>query len=252
MNATLSMAGKVAFVTGSTRGIGWATARVLADAGAGVVLNGVASAENLEERVREIERDYKVPCLGLLADAGDAAAVKNCYAQIFSRFKRLDVLVNNAGVLQDGLLGMIPEGDIRRALEVNLFGAVVHLQEASRLMARNKAGSIINMSSIMGRSGAEGLSVYSATKAALIGLTKAAAKELTSKNIRVNAVAPGFIETDMALRLSKTMYTKRLASVKMGRAGRPEEVAYAVLFLASDLSGYITGQVLGVDGGMTI
>lgn len=252
MTPTLSLAGKVAFVTGSTRGIGWATARAFAEAGAGVVLNGCSNADALEQRRGEIERDFGVVCLGVLADASDVASVKNCYSQIFSRFKRLDILVNNAGVMQEGLLGMIPETAVRRSLEVNVLGAVSHIQEACRLMARNKSGSIINMSSIMGRTGAEGLSVYCATKAALLGLTFSAAKELASKNIRVNAVAPGFIDTDMSRVLPEALYAKRLASVKMGRAGTPEEVAQTVLFLASDLSRYITGQVLGVDGGMLI
>jgi 3-oxoacyl-[acyl-carrier protein] reductase len=246
------LSGKVAFITGSTRGIGWATARTFAEAGASVVLNGCANADALEQRRAEIERDFGVPCVGLLADASDVASVKNCYSQIFSRFKRLDVLVNNAGVLQEGLLGMIPETAVRRSLEVNVLGAVMHIQEACRLMARNKSGSIINMSSIMGRNGAEGLSVYCATKAALLGLTLSAAKELAPKNIRVNAVAPGFIDTDMSRVLPEALYAKRLASVKMGRAGTPEEVAQTVLFLASDLSRYVTGQVLGVDGGMLI
>ena len=252
MPASLSLAGRVAFITGSTRGIGWATARVLAEAGASIVLNGCSNAEALEERRAEIERDFSVPCLALLSDAADAASVKHCYTQIFSRFKRLDVLVNNAGILQDGLLGMIPESAIRRSLEVNVLGAIMHLQESSRLMARNKSGSIVNMSSIMGRTGVEGLSVYCTTKAALLGLTFSAAKELAPKNIRVNAVAPGFIETDMTKTLPETMYAKRLASVKMGRAGFPDEVAQTVLFLASDCSRYVTGQVLGVDGAMLI
>ena len=248
----LNLTGKVAFVTGSTRGIGWATARALAEAGACVVVNGCSNAQKLEECRVEIERDFEVPCLAILSDAADGASVKNCYTQIFARFKRLDVLVNNAGILQDGLLGMIPESAIRRSLEVNVLGAVMHIQEASRLMARNKSGSIINMSSVMGRTGVEGLSVYCTTKAALLGLTFSAAKELAPKNIRVNAVAPGFIETDMTSALPEAMYAKRLASVKMGRAGLPDEVAQTVLYLASDLSRYVTGQVLGVDGGMVL
>ena len=252
ISKALSLAGKVAFVTGSTRGIGWATARAFGEAGASVVVNGCSSAEAVSRRASEIEREFGVASLGLLSDAGDAASVQNCYTQIFSRFNRLDILVNNAGVLEEGLLGMIPESAIRRALEVNVFGAILHLQEASRLMARNKSGSIINMSSIMGRVGAEGLSVYCATKAALLGLTFSAAKELAPKGIRVNALAPGFIETDMTKALPEAMHAKRLASVKAGRAGSAEEVAEAALFLASDLSRYITGQVLGVDGGMVI
>lgn len=252
MDVKINLDGRVALVTGSTRGIGWACARRLAQAGASVILNGCSNQEVLNGRVAELESEFGAQVMGVLSDAGDAAQVRDCYAQIFSRFKRLDILVNNAGVLQDGLLGMIPEPAIRRALEVNVFGAIMHLQEASRLMSRHKSGSIVNMSSIMGRNGAEGLSVYCATKAALNGLTLAAAKELAPKNIRVNAVAPGFIETDMTRSLPEPLYAKRLASVKMGRPGTPDDVAETVLFLASDHARYITGQVIGVDGGMLI
>src|SRR5580704_14018783 len=219
MEAKINLDGRVALVTGSTRGIGWACARKLAQAGASVILNGCSHQEVLTGRIAELESEFGAQVMGVLSDAGDAAQVRDCYARIFSRFKRLDILVNNAGVLQEGLLGMIAEPAIRRALEVNVFGA------------------------IMGRNGAEGLSVYCATKAALNGLTLAAAKELAPKNIRVNAVAPGFIETDMTRSLPEPLYAKRLSSVKMGRAGTPDEVAETVLFLASDLSRYVTGQL---------
>lgn len=252
MSASLRLEGKVALVTGSTRGIGWAAARALAAQGATVALNGQSSQETLDERAAEITREFGVNCFGLLSNVSDAASVKSCYSQIFSKTKRLDILVNNAGILQEGLLGMIPEASIRQALEVNVLGAILHLQEASRLMARNKSGSIVNLTSIMGIAGAEGLSVYSATKAALIGLTRSAAKELAPKGIRVNAVAPGFIATDMTRNMPEKAYEQRLASVKLGRIGQPEEVADVILFLASDLSRYVTGQVLGVDGGMVV
>src|SRR5580658_114227 len=242
MEAKISLDGRVALVTGSTRGIGWACARKLAQAGASVILNGCSNHEVLNGRMAELESEFGVQVLGVLSDAGDAAQVRDCYARIFSRFKRLDILVNNAGVLQEGLLGMIPETAVRRSLEVNVLGAVMHIQEACRLMARNKSGSIVNISSIMGRNGAEGLSVYCANKASLLGLTFAPAKDLATKNIRVNAVAPGFIDTDMSRVLPEPLHAKRLASVKMGRAGTPEEVAQTVLFLASDSSRYITGQ----------
>jgi 3-oxoacyl-[acyl-carrier protein] reductase len=162
------------------------------------------------------------------------------------------VLVNNAGILQDALLGMIPDAMIRQTIDVNTVGPIYHVQEASRLMARNKSGSIINVTSIIGRFGNEGQAVYGASKAALIGLTLSAAKELARHNIRVNAVAPGFINTDMVKQLTEQKYGERMKSIKMGRIGEPEDVANAILFLASDLSSYVTGQVLGVDGGMLI
>ena len=181
---------KVCFITGSTRGIGWATAREFARHGATVILNHRGSATLLEERCGELEAEFHGTTMGLAADVNDAPAVKNCYAEIFRRFKRMDVLVNNAGVLQDALLGMISHEMMRAVIDTNLFGSLVHLQEAARLMARNRRGSIINVSSIIGRYGNEGQTVYAASKAAVIGMTMAAAKELAPKNIRVNAVAP--------------------------------------------------------------
>ncbi len=147
---------------------------------------------------------------------------------------------------------MIPAEMIDTVLNTNLTGSIYHLQEASRLMGRNKSGSIVNVASIIGRVGNEGQAVYGASKAGVIGLTLAAAKELAPKNIRVNAIAPGFIATDMVKALPEKKYAERLSSIKMGRIGQPEDVANAVLFFASDVSAYITGQVLGVDGGMLV
>jgi 3-oxoacyl-[acyl-carrier protein] reductase len=227
-------------------------ARLFASQGASVIVNGHSAANLVEDRARELGEEFGRPAAGLCFDVADAVAVKQCYQDVFKRFRRLDVLVNNAGILCDGLLGMIPEDAIQRAFAVNTAGAIRHVQEASRLMARHQSGSIVNMTSIMGRFGAEGASVYSASKAALIGLTYSAAKELAPRNIRVNAVAPGFIKTDMIQGLAEAKLQERLQSIRMGRAGKAEDVANAVLFLASDLSAYVTGQVIGVDGGMVI
>ena len=243
---------KITFITGSTRGIGWATAREFARQGATVILNHRGSAALLDERCRELEAEFHGSVIGLPADVNDTAAVKNCYAEIFRRFKRLDVLVNNAGILQDALLGMISEAAMRSVIDTNLIGSLVHLQEASRLMARNRKGSIVNLSSIIGRFGNEGQTVYAASKAAVLGMTMAAAKELAPKNIRVNAVAPGFIDTDMTRQLPPDKYQQRMSGIRMGRIGTAEEVAHAIVFLASDMSSYVTGQVLGVDGGMIV
>lgn len=247
----MNVARKVAFVTGSTRGIGWATARLLARHGATIVLNGRSGA-HLEARVAELSHEFDVPASGLPGDVSDPATVRGWYQSIFKVHKRLDILVNNAGVLEDALIGMISDDLVTRTFSINTLGAIHNLQAAARLMARHGGGSIINVSSIIGVRGNEGQAVYGASKAAIIGLTLSAAKELAAKNIRVNAVAPGFIDTDMTRALPKEKFEERMRGIKMGRIGTPEDVANAILFLASDMSTYVTGQVLGVDGGMLV
>jgi 3-oxoacyl-[acyl-carrier protein] reductase len=243
---------KIAFITGSTRGIGWAAAREFASRGATVVLNSRTPGGVLDERCRELSSEFSVEVVGIAADVSKAEEIKRCYPEIFRRFKRLDILVNNAGILQDALLGMIPEAAIHAVFDTNLTGSLIHLQEAARLMGRKKSGSIVNIASIIGRVGNEGQTVYAASKAGVIGMTYAAAKELAPMNIRVNAIAPGFIDTDMTRQLPSDKYQQRLAGIRMGRIGTPREVAQAIVFLASDMASYITGQVLGVDGGMIV
>lgn len=248
----LSFKDKICFVTGSSRGIGSCTARELSRYGATVILNSREPQEVLDKRCRELSEEFSTEVAGLRADVTDTSSVKACYAEIFRRYRRLDVLVNNAGILEDALLGMISENTIRRVIDTNLVGSIAHLQEAARLMGRNKSGSIVNVSSIIGRFGNEGQTVYAASKAGVIGMTLSAAKELAPKNIRVNAVAPGFIDTEMTSRLPAEKYRERMNGIRMGRIGKPEEVARAILFLAGDEASYITGQVLGVDGGMIV
>ncbi len=244
--------GKVAFVTGSTRGIGWATARLLAQSGAEVVLHGRTDSDLLQCRAVELGalRANGETVLYFGCELTDTPHLKQCYAEIFKRFRRLDILVNNAGVMEAGVIGMITAQSVATTLEINTTAAIVSLQEAARLMMRNKSGSIVNLASIMATRGGEGYAVYSASKAALIGLTKAVAKELAPKNIRVNAVAPGLIRTDMTAGLGGDQFRKAAERIKMGRIGEPEDVANTILFLASDQSAYVTGQVIGVDGGM--
>ena len=244
--------GKVTFITGSTRGIGWAAAQLFAKHGAVVILNSRTNQPLLDERMAELRSRFGATVSGFCLDAADTAAVKACYAEIFKQFRRLDVLVNNAGIMQDFVLGMIPESAVDDSLAVNVKGALFHLQEASHLMARNKSGAIINVSSIIGSHGKEGQAVYSSTKAALLGLTKSAAKELAPKGIRVNAVTPGFIQTDLVKDLPEAKLVEALSAIKMGRVGQPEDVAKVILFLACDLASYVTGQVIGVDGGMIL
>lgn len=232
----------IALVTGSTRGIGLAAARELAADGFTVVVNGTDAAA-AEQRARELGGE------ALAFDVADESAVQAAVREVFKRHKRLDVLVNNAGVLDDALLGMIrPE----RTFAVNALGVLNTMQACARLMARGGGGSIVNVASIIGITGNKGQVAYSGSKAAVIGMTKSAAKELAPQGIRVNAVAPGFIDTDMTRAMPQELYDERVASVGLGRAGTAEEVADAIAFLASDRARYVTGQVLGVDGGMVI
>lgn len=245
--------GKTAFVTGSTRGIGWAVARALAAGGATVLVHGHSSQEKVDARVTELcSLSPDKPHGGYVADFADPRQIESCFQRIYATQKRLDILVNNAGVLRDALIGMISVDMVQHTFGVNTIAVAHCIQAGSRLMMKVGKGSIVNVSSIIGTFGNEGQLVYGGSKAAIIGMTKSAAKELANKNIRVNAVAPGFIDTDMTRQLSPGKYQERLNGIKMGRAGTPEEVANVITFLASDLSSYVTGQVLGVDGGMVV
>ena len=252
MESLLTLKGKVALVTGSTRGIGWACAKLLAQYGATVLVNGRSDSDLLRARVVEIRSSYGTEAEGVPFDVASPDAVKEWYGRIFKMHRRLDILVNNAGVLDDNLLGMVSAQSIAQTFSVNVEGVLLNMQYASRLMTRHGSGSIINLSSIIGRVGNVGQVVYGGSKAAVIGMTLSAAKELAPANIRVNAIAPGFIDTDMTRQLPPEKYQERLASIRMNRIGTPEDVANVVLFLASDLSSYVTGQIVGVDGGMII
>jgi len=252
MQSMLSLSGQVALVTGSSRGIGWAIARLLAEHGASVIVNGHSDPVAVEKKAAELSEAYGIAAVAMPFDAADPAAIRECYKSIFARFKRLDVLVNNAGILQNGVIGMITEQHIRDVFAINTVAVLHHTQEAARLMGRNKSGAIVNLSSIAGQAGSEGQMVYAASKSALIGLTRSAAKELAPRGIRVNAVAPGIIKTDLLAALPEAKLQQNLAAIRMGRFGEPEDVAKTVLFLCSDLASYITGQVIGVDGGMAV
>jgi 3-oxoacyl-[acyl-carrier protein] reductase len=187
-----------------------------------------------------------------VCDVSDESSVRLAFNEIFKQFKRLDVLVSNAGILGDGLIGMVRSEQIQSVFETNTYGTIYCAQYASRLMNRNKSGSIINLSSIKGTNGNEGQVVYAGSKASVIGITKSLAKELAPDNIRVNAIAPGFIDTELAHSITPEKFKQRIDSIKMGRIGSVDEVGRVALFLASDLSSYVTGQTIGVDGGMLI
>ena len=246
--------GRVALVTGAGRGIGWATAGRLAGAGAWVVLNGLNDPQDLAAKAAELERSHDVRCLAVAADMARADEIARLYRAIHAGFGRLDILVNNAGILEDARLGMIADDSLERVMQVNLHAAVRNLQAATRLMRRRKGegGAVVLVSSIVGVRGNAGQAVYAASKAGLIGLTLSAARELGPDGIRVNAVAPGYIETDMIRHLDPATDAARRAAIPLGRAGRAEDVADAILFLVSDQAAYVTGQVLGIDGGMVL
>lgn len=247
MSVAIDLGGKVAFVTGSTRGIGRAIAVQLHQAGARVAVVGRDAA-----RAAEVAASLGAGTVGVACDVANAAKLEAAIAAAEQALGPIDILVNNAGLTRDNLMLRLSEDDWDSVLAANLKGAFLAMRTVTRGMMKRRSGRIINISSIVGLTGNKGQSNYAASKAGLIGLTKAAAKEYASRGILVNAIAPGFIETDMTASLPEAARNVLLGDIALGRLGRPEDVAAAVLFLASDLANYITGQVLVVDGGMVI
>lgn len=245
----INLSGRVALVTGSTRGIGRVTAFKLAEAGATVVVTG-RSEERAKEVAKQIERETGSRAMGVGLDVGDPKSIEEAYSKVKETFGGVDILVNNAGINRDTLFLRMKFEDWEEVLRVNLTGTFLMTQKVVKDMVKKRWGRIINLSSVVAFTGNVGQANYTATKAGIVGFTKTLAKELAGRNITVNAVAPGFIETDMTEALPQDIKEAYLRQIPMGRFGKPEEVANVILFLASDLAGYITGEVLHVNGGM--
>ena len=243
------LSGKVALITGGGKGIGAAIAKEMAVQGATVIINyshSEEAAKHLKEEIQAMGRQAEI----YGCNVADFEQVKTMISDVVKAHKRLDILVNNAGVTKDGLLMRMNEDDFDYVMDVNLKGTFNCIQQVTRQMMKQRCGRIINLSSVVGLYGNAGQVNYAASKAGIIGMTKSAAKELGSRGITVNAIAPGFIQTEMTDVLSNDMKEQMLKSIALGRFGQVEDIAYTAAFLASDRAGYITGQVLRVDGGI--
>ena len=245
----MRLSGKVALVTGSARGIGRSIAELFCAEGATVVVNDVGSDAGARETLAMLEAAGGKGSVEMF-DVSDAAQVDAGVKNILEAHGRIDVLVNNAGITRDNLLLRLSEDDFDAVLRVNLKGTYLLTRVVTRHMMKQRSGRVVNISSVVGMMGNAGQSNYAAAKAGIIGFTKAAARELASRNITVNAIAPGFIRTAMTAALPEAVRNAFMAQIPLGRFAEPREVAELALFLASDASSYITGQVVGINGGM--
>ena len=243
--------GKIAIVTGASRGIGRAIARTLAQNGATVILNYNGSPEAAEAAVAEIRAESGT-VEAFQCNVADPTESEAFVKKVLEKYGRVDILVNNAGITRDNLIVRMTEEEFTSVLDTNLKGAFHMIKHLTKAFMKQRYGKVINISSVSGILGNAGQANYAASKAGLIGLTKSVARELASRNICVNAVAPGFIRTDMTEKMPENVWENAVKTIPLGKMGSPEDVAQAVLFLAGEASDYITGQVLCVDGGMAM
>lgn len=241
---------KIVLITGAAKGIGKAIAELFAAEGARLVLTGrnVAALEELTGTLPV----HGEPHLVYTMDVRELDSIKQVFDALSAQKLYIDCIVNNAGIMKDATLQMVKPELIRDIYDTNVYGTILPTQYALKSFLRKRGGSVINMTSIIGTNGNLGQTIYGSSKTAIIGFTKSLSKELASLNVRVNAIAPGFIDTDMTKNMDPKFYEKNLQAIGMRRIGKPEDVAKVALFLASDLSSYVTGQVIGVDGGMII
>lgn len=247
----LNLKGKTAVVTGGSRGIGKAIAMKLAALGANIVINYNSNSASVDQVIKEIE-EMNVKAVKVQGDVSSFEDAEKIIKTAVSEFGSLDILVNNAGITRDGLILMMKEQDFDKVIDVNLKGTFNCIRHASKVMLKQRSGRIISIASVVGIAGNAGQANYAAAKAGIIGITKSAARELASRGITVNAVAPGYIDTDMTHVLPEKAKEAILGSIPLKRMGKPEDVAEAVAFLASDSASYITGHILNVDGGMVM
>ncbi len=244
----LALKNKVALITGGARGIGKEIAFLFASQGANIALCDV-NQEQLDHAAKEI-RDSGRECLAIKADVTDSKSVQEVVDKILDKFKKLDILINNAGITRDNLILRMSEEDWDKVIAVNLKGCFNCTRIVSKVMLKQRSGKIVNLASIIGIMGNAGQANYAASKAGIIGLTKSVAKELAPRGVRVNAIAPGFIRTEMTVKLPDDIQKKILSDIPLGRFGEAKDVAELALFLSSENSSYITGQVIQIDGGI--
>ena len=241
---------KVSIVTGASRGIGADIAKSLASNGSHVVINYSSSKDKADELAKEISSEFGVKTLVLGFDVSDEAQVENAISDVLKTFSKIDVLVNNAGVAIDGLLLRVKPEDLEKTFKINLYGTINCSKNVIKSMMKSRSGRIINISSIIGEMGNAGQTLYSASKAGIIGFTKSLAKEVGSRNITVNAITPGFIQTEMTSSMSEDQVKALISGTALGRLGETKDVSNAVIYLASDMASYVTGNVIKVNGGL--